>query len=90
MHRSLALALAATAVVTTALPTAAAATPDTVTVTVTPETVEWGPCPEEVATPRLECGTLDVPLDYRDPDGRQIEIAVSRLASENPSRRRGV
>ncbi|MDT0318009.1 alpha/beta hydrolase [Streptomyces millisiae] len=89
MHRSLALALAATAVVTTAVPAAAAATPTTVTVTV-PETVEWGPCPEEVTTPRLECGTLDVPLDYRDPDGRQIEIAVSRLASENPSRRRGV
>ncbi|MFI2360550.1 alpha/beta hydrolase [Streptomyces anulatus] len=38
---------------------------------------------------RLECATLEVPLDYRDPDGRKIGIAVSRLTSENPSKRRG-
>jgi pimeloyl-ACP methyl ester carboxylesterase len=40
--------------------------------------------------PRVECATLEVPLDYRKPDGRQIEIAVSRLASQVPSKRRGV
>lgn len=39
--------------------------------------------------PPLECATLDVPLDHADPGGRQIEIAVSRLASEKPERRRG-
>ncbi|MFZ3572815.1 alpha/beta hydrolase [Streptomyces sp. BH097] len=39
---------------------------------------------------RMECATLQVPLDYGDPDGRQIDIAVSRLASEKPAKRRGV
>ena len=44
----------------------------------------------KAASPRLECSTLEVPLDYRKPDGRQIEIAISRLASKKPSKRRGV
>ncbi|CDR08605.1 alpha/beta hydrolase [Streptomyces iranensis] len=44
----------------------------------------------KAASSRLECSTLKVPLDYRDPGGRQIEIAISRLASEKPSQRRGV
>lgn len=52
--------------------------------------VKWGPCPAEAAKPGLECGTLDVPLDYRDPGGKTIEIAISRLASTNPEKRRGV
>ncbi|MER7702435.1 alpha/beta hydrolase [Kitasatospora sp. NPDC097605] len=70
---------------------AGAAGASTNAVTATPRSLKWGPCPPEAATsPRLECTTLDVPLDYRDPDGRQIEIAVSRLASEAPSKRRGV
>ncbi|MFJ8599760.1 alpha/beta hydrolase [Streptomyces shenzhenensis] len=82
MRRTLSLALAATAVAVTAIPGVSSAT--------TPDTVRWGPCPENIASPRLECSSLEVPLDYRDPDGRQIEIAISRLASENPSQRRGV
>ncbi|MEU5031840.1 alpha/beta hydrolase [Streptomyces milbemycinicus] len=82
MRRTLSLALAATAAAVTAIPGVSLAT--------TPDTMRWGPCPEDIASPRLECSTLEVPLDYRDPDGRQIEIAISRLASENPSQRRGV
>ncbi|MFD7285436.1 alpha/beta hydrolase [Streptomyces sp. NPDC059863] len=90
MRRTLSLALAATAVAATAIPGASvAATPDTVRAA-TPDTVRWGPCPEDVAAPRLECSTLEVPLDYRYPDGRRIEIAISRLASGKPSQRRGV
>jgi pimeloyl-ACP methyl ester carboxylesterase len=38
----------------------------------------------------LECATVEVPLDYGDPDGAGIEIMVSRLASTDPDRRRGV
>ncbi|MEV0699571.1 alpha/beta hydrolase [Saccharopolyspora sp. NPDC050389] len=56
----------------------------------TPGPLSWGPCPADVAKPGLECATLDVPLDYRDPDGQTITIAVSRLASTNPEKRRGV
>ncbi|SFO15605.1 hypothetical protein SAMN05421805_11062 [Saccharopolyspora antimicrobica] len=53
------------------------------------DALEWGPCPEGIA-PGLECSTLEVPLDYRDPGGRQVKLAISRLASEKPSQRRGV
>ncbi|MGP3941655.1 MULTISPECIES: alpha/beta hydrolase [Streptomyces] len=99
-RKTLSLALAATtvgatAVALTVIPEVSVATPDTAAAT--PETVRWGPCsdekaesPRKAASPRLECSTLDVPLDYRNPDGRQIEIAISRLASEKPSQRRGV
>lgn len=61
MQRTLSLALAATVV------GAATAIPG-VSVAATPDTVRWGPCPEKIAAPRLECSTLEVPLDYRDPD----------------------
>ncbi|MFD3992947.1 alpha/beta hydrolase [Streptomyces sp. NPDC058583] len=93
MRKTLSLALATTAVAAVAISGASAAAPDTVTAT--PGSLRWGPCPQQPAppnadAPRLECATLDVPLDYRHPDGRQIEIAVSRLASKDPAKRRGV
>lgn len=56
----------------------------------TPPPLAWGTCPADVARPGLECAALDVPLDYRDPGGREIGIAVSRLASTDPGKRRGV
>ncbi|MFI0976085.1 alpha/beta hydrolase [Streptomyces sp. NPDC021093] len=87
--RSLALALAATAtaVAATAPPGPSVAAN---TVRAAPDSLRWGPCPKEADSPRLECATLDVPLDHRDPDGRQIGIAVSRLVSKDPAKRRGV
>ncbi|MFF6774311.1 alpha/beta hydrolase [Streptomyces sp. NPDC012637] len=36
-----------------------------------------------------ECATLRAPLDYADPDGRQVELAVSRIRSTEPAARRG-
>ncbi|MCQ8192710.1 alpha/beta hydrolase [Streptomyces rugosispiralis] len=86
-RKALSLAVAATAVAATAV--AATAMPG-VSVAATPDTVRWGPCPEKADSPRLQCSTLEVPLDYREPDGRRIEIAISRLASKKPSQRRGV
>ncbi|MFT7835924.1 alpha/beta hydrolase [Saccharothrix sp. BKS2] len=53
-------------------------------------TVEWVECPADAAAPGLECGTVRVPLDYRDPGGRTIEVMISRLASRNPEKRRGI
>ncbi|MGW0683927.1 alpha/beta hydrolase [Streptomyces sp. NPDC002754] len=86
-RRPLSLALAILAVTATATTTgASAATPDTPA-----KAVHWGACPQQQdSSPRLECSTLQVPLDYGKPEGRQIEIAISRLASEKPSKRRGV
>ncbi|GGV26283.1 alpha/beta hydrolase [Streptomyces longisporoflavus] len=83
MRRALSLALVTTTIA------AATAVPG-VSSAATPDTVRWGPCPKGVSSPRLECSTLEVPLDYRNPDGRRIEIAISRLAAKDPAQRRGV
>jgi pimeloyl-ACP methyl ester carboxylesterase len=53
--------------------------------------LRWGDCPDlGLPTPGLQCATLDVPLDYRNPHAGTIEVAVSRLPSTNPAKRRGV
>ncbi|WP_156727593.1 alpha/beta hydrolase [Streptomyces apocyni] len=36
-----------------------------------------------------ECADLPVPLDYRDPDGPHVTLAVTRLRSDRPDARRG-
>ncbi len=52
---------------------------------------EWGPCPDrDQVDPRQECALLPAPLDYRDPGGVTIEIAVSRIQTADPAVRRGV
>ncbi|GAA3585251.1 alpha/beta hydrolase [Nonomuraea rosea] len=38
---------------------------------------------------RLECGTVSVPLNHGDPDGRKIDIAVTRLAATDKAQRLG-
>jgi pimeloyl-ACP methyl ester carboxylesterase len=52
------------------------------------EALDWSACGAG-SDPRQECATLQVPLDYARPDGRRIDIAVSRIAAEKPSARRG-
>ncbi|MEU6313023.1 alpha/beta hydrolase [Streptomyces sp. NPDC047014] len=37
-----------------------------------------------------ECATLKVPLDYRRPDAGTIDLAISRMKSQNPAKRHGV
>ncbi|MCT9081771.1 alpha/beta hydrolase [Streptomyces fulvoviolaceus] len=69
------------------LPTAPASPPQDV--------LRFGACPATVPAPpapdRVECGRLTVPLDWKHPDGRHIEIAVSRVpASGSPAERRGI
>ncbi|WP_246842925.1 alpha/beta fold hydrolase [Allokutzneria sp. NRRL B-24872] len=79
---SAAVALAATLVVAPAV-SAAPAAPD------------WKLC-KDVANgwspddTRTECATVAVPLDHAKPDGRKIEIAVSRVKAGDPAARRGV
>lgn len=56
--------------------------------------IKWDKCPADISPvpipEGMQCGTLKVPLDYRAPDGKTIDIAVSRLASTKPDKRRGV
>lgn len=44
-------------------------------------TLDWAPCTDEGMT-GLECSFLTVPLDWSEPDGRTIEIAMARHRSE--------
>lgn len=53
--------------------------------------VEWGECPEDVVgAAQLECASVAVPRDYEKPDGETIEVMISRLASTDAEKRRGV
>ncbi|MFE9057378.1 alpha/beta hydrolase [Streptomyces mutabilis] len=59
-----------------------------------PAKITWGKCPPlakgQTRDPNLACGTLEVPLDYRNPDGTKIDVAVSRLSTAQPGKRHGV
>jgi pimeloyl-ACP methyl ester carboxylesterase len=77
-------ATAATAALMVGLTAPATATPRT------SAALEWSSCASSPGLdPRQECATLLVPMDYAEPDGKKIEIAVSRLRSEDPAARRG-
>jgi len=43
-------------------------------------TINWGPCSDpSLQALNGQCGYLSVPVDYGDPSGPQIQIAVSRI-----------
>lgn len=86
-HRALLLALSVATVATTvtaAAPVARADAPGT-----NGPALTWRPCAEPGGLNGQECARLPVPLDYRDPDGPQIGLAVTRVRSERPAARRG-
>ena len=72
-----------------ALAAAAAAGPKTVH----PSAITWGSCappPTGIPDAGQQCGTVSVPLNYKDPSGRKINVAVSRIPAADPAHRRGV
>lgn len=52
--------------------------------------IGWEPCAQSGGPVGQECGELEVPLDYREPQGERVTLAVSRVRSERPGVRRGV
>ncbi|GAA1755911.1 alpha/beta hydrolase [Luedemannella helvata] len=89
--RPMAAALSAAAIVVTALPAPAhAAAPARGKA----PGIAWGECPppppDSYRDPRQECATVKVPLDYRKPHGRTIDVEISRIATSTPARHRGV
>lgn len=54
-----------------------------------PGTLTWRPCAQQGGPADQQCADLTVPVDYRDPDGPQLTVAVSRLLSDRPEARRG-
>jgi pimeloyl-ACP methyl ester carboxylesterase len=67
-----------------------AVAPASVSATSTPvaavQTVAWGPCADPVlVAAHAECGFVSVPLDYGQPSGPTIQLAVSRVAHTVPA-----
>ncbi|MDF5756235.1 alpha/beta hydrolase [Spongiactinospora sp. TRM90649] len=56
------------------------------------EPIVFGACPEPLAKPypELTCAVVPVPLDYANPDGGTVNLMVSRRASTDPDKRKGV
>lgn len=53
--------------------------------------IHWQTCPTfDEPSANLECGQLQVPLNYAKPNGEKISIAVSRLKARQPQLRRGI
>ena len=54
------------------------------TSTTSPASIRWAPCGD-----RLECGSLDVPVDPGDPTGASINLALARLPATDQDARIG-
>jgi len=50
-----------------------------------PEPLTWTACQD---AEHAQCARLKVPLDWRDPDGAQIELALARLPATGPASQR--
>jgi pimeloyl-ACP methyl ester carboxylesterase len=51
--------------------------------TVQPGALHWHPCP--IPPAEMRCASLQVPLDYRNPAGRKITLAVSEMPATAPA-----
>lgn len=80
LSRNLALA----AVVASGVVTGLGATPASATAGPTVPTLDWVTCDTS-----FQCATAQVPLDYRNPDGKKINIAVMRHLATDPGHRLG-
>ncbi|HIW61278.1 MAG TPA: alpha/beta hydrolase [Candidatus Stackebrandtia excrementipullorum] len=49
-------------------------------------TVDWQPCE---GAEEVQCASIEVPLDWANPDGRTIEIALAKREASNPDARLG-
>ncbi|MEV0239802.1 alpha/beta hydrolase [Streptomyces sp. NPDC050674] len=94
--RRTALALTATALAVTALPATARAAPDPLA-RYHHQHLTWKSCvlgPDDATGRELEragarCADVTVPLDYSDPGGRTITVAISRIRATDTGRRVG-
>lgn len=77
------LAVAGTALGVAALAPAAGA--DSPAPTDPARPIVWGSCTDTVLTDaHAQCGMLTVPLDYHNPSGATIQLAVSRVRHTSP------
>ncbi|SOR83907.1 Tripeptidyl aminopeptidase precursor [Streptomyces chartreusis NRRL 3882] len=87
----------APALVTSTATAAPAATPSTASSTASKGALDpymkqkprWKRCDTD-SPAEFQCATIKVPLDYRAPGGKRIELAISRIKSTTPGKRHGV
>ncbi|WP_112261883.1 alpha/beta fold hydrolase [Lentzea terrae] len=48
--------------------------------------IDWKPCAE---VPTIDCGFLELPIDYAKPNGEKFKLAVSRRKANDPAARIG-
>ncbi|MFB7915349.1 alpha/beta hydrolase [Streptomyces sp. NPDC056061] len=87
------LALSASAAVLAAPGAAVAGEPSGATAAVPP--ISWGACPAAEPpypdpSPKAQCATVEVPLDWSKPQGPKTGIFVARYPATDPTRRIGV
>ncbi|WP_223267371.1 alpha/beta fold hydrolase [Streptosporangium nondiastaticum] len=56
----------------------------------TQQKLQWKRCDAEEGPDTFQCATLKVPLDYSDPGGKTIRLAISRLKAGGAKARHGV
>ncbi|WP_405982940.1 alpha/beta hydrolase [Streptomyces sp. NBC_00158] len=89
--KRLAPLLATAGLLATALPLLAAtqAAADPAPADYQPQRPAWHRCsPDRPAA--YECATIKVPLDYQRPRGAAIDLAISRIKSQDPAKRHGI
>jgi len=67
---------------------AAALTTPTANAQQAPE-ITWEQCPVHVSAPNTQCGRIEVPMRYDDPDGQKISVGFLKRSAANPAARRG-
>ncbi|MVO84324.1 alpha/beta fold hydrolase [Streptomyces sp. p1417] len=55
----------------------------------TQQKLTWKRCAADKPA-AFQCANLKVPLDYQAPEGKRIDVAISRIATSVPGKRRGV
>lgn len=54
-----------------------------------PAGIDWGPCADRPDDPAVRCGTLQVPVDWAEPDGATFGLAVAKREATDPDDDRG-
>ncbi len=54
-----------------------------------PPESSWEPCPAVGNPAGYECSTVQVPVDWGEPDGRTIALRIARLPSTDPAHQLG-
>lgn len=61
-------------------------TPPPSTPKVESPSIRWSACANNAS---MQCGTLSVPMDHKNPEGKKITLGLRRVAAQNSSARQG-